>query len=86
MDNRAAVGEEEDRKEDDGLRGAVMKQTNWEFNYWAAMDSGCADDGGKIAAILKWDRAEAAAQNQTQQLFLPQQGPILLEKLAKKKS
>lgn len=39
----------------------------------------------KIAAILKWDRAEAAAQNQTQQVFLPQQGPILLEKLAKKK-
>lgn len=47
-----------------------MKQTNWEFNYSAARDSGCADDGGKVAAILKWDRAaKAAAQNQTQQVF-----------------
>lgn len=61
-----------------------MKQTNGGFNYRAAMDSGCADDGGKIAAILKWDRAEEAAQNQTQQVFLPQREPILLEKLAKK--
>lgn len=80
MDNRAAVGEEEDR-----TTGCV-EQTDWEFNYRAAVDSGRADDGGKIAAILKWDRAEEAAENQTQQVFLPQQEPILLEKLAKKKS
>lgn len=63
-----------------------MKQTNWEFNYRSAMDSGCADDGGKNTRILKWDHAVIeAAQNQTQRVFLPQQEPILLEKLAKNK-
>lgn len=70
----------------DWLHGVMMKQTKWEFNYRAAIDSGCTDDGGKIPAILKWDHAVIeSAQKQAQGGFLPQQELLLLEELAKKK-
>lgn len=62
-----------------------MKQTNWEFNYRAAVDSGFADDGGKNSSHIKMGPCRSSSSEPDTAGFSASAGTYFIGEACKKK-